>query len=504
MPCHIPPPVARARARRLRHRLRRRRPGPVAPRVIAAALHGLACVQAPGRGRRRRPDRRRLRRAPPSPGHLRRRQRRGHPVRPRRRPRRAVEAAAAAEGVDDRRLARAPDRRQRARRAWRRAPRPQILQAVFRPSGDQQPDERAASGCAAHRRARRAAPTSCRARSAPSSTRAWLAPTALPTSTSTSPTSASRPSFADLPPALLDQHPAHLGAGPAVPMLCHNGEINAIEGNENRMRARAVLGTEAAGLGPEELFRPVLDDRRLRLGQARRRRRAARPGRARHPPRRGHARARGVGERRDLDPEVRGFYRYHSALMEPWDGPAGLVFTDGVGVGAALDRNGLRPLRYAVCEDGFVVCCSEVGRGRRQRPRRGRSGAASARARCCSSIPTAGRPRRRRGEGAPGRRRALRRVGGRRVLGLGPRRRRRADADPTTSSPPGRPRLHQGGAGHGAQAHGHRRQGAHLLHGRRLARCRSWPAGPGRCTTTCKQRFAQVTNPPIDPLRERW
>jgi glutamate synthase (ferredoxin) len=64
---------------------------------------------------------------------------------------------------------------------------------------------------------------------------------------------------------------------------------------------------------------------------------------------------------RDLDPEVRGFYRYHASLMEPWDGPAGLIFTDGVGVGAALDRNGLRPMRYAVCEDGFVAFCSEAG-----------------------------------------------------------------------------------------------------------------------------------------------
>ncbi|MGH9193650.1 MAG: glutamate synthase central domain-containing protein, partial [Acidimicrobiales bacterium] len=64
---------------------------------------------------------------------------------------------------------------------------------------------------------------------------------------------------------------------------------------------------------------------------------------------------------RDLDPEVRGFYRYHSALMEPWDGPAGVIFTDGVGVGARLDRNGLRPLRYQVCADGFVAVCSEVG-----------------------------------------------------------------------------------------------------------------------------------------------
>src|SRR5947209_8110507 len=47
--------------------------------------------------------------------------------------------------------------------------------------------------------------------------------------------------------------------------------------------------------------------------------------------------------------------------MEPWDGPAGIIYTDGIGVGAALDRNGLRPLRYAVCEDGLVVCCSEAG-----------------------------------------------------------------------------------------------------------------------------------------------
>ena len=64
---------------------------------------------------------------------------------------------------------------------------------------------------------------------------------------------------------------------------------------------------------------------------------------------------------RELPQEVRDFYRYHAGLVEPWDGPAGLVFTDGHVVGAALDRNGLRPLRYAVCEDGLVVCSSEAG-----------------------------------------------------------------------------------------------------------------------------------------------
>jgi glutamate synthase (ferredoxin) len=144
-------------------------------------------------------------------------------------------------------------------------------------------------------------------------------------------------------------------------MLCHNGEINAIQGNEYRMLARAVLGTESVGLGPEELFRPVLDpddsdsgklDAAVEL--------LVRGGRAVR-----HSIAMLVPEAwenaRDLEPELRGFYRYHSTLMEPWDGPAGLIFTDGRGVGAALDRNGLRPLRWSVCEDGLVVCCSEAG-----------------------------------------------------------------------------------------------------------------------------------------------
>jgi len=144
-------------------------------------------------------------------------------------------------------------------------------------------------------------------------------------------------------------------------MLCHNGEINALAGNVNRMRARAVLGTEGAGLGPEELFHPVLDvsdsdsgqlDSAIEL--------LTRGGRDVR-----HAVAMAIPEawegERDLDPAVRSFYRYHASLMEPWDGPAGLVFTDGVGVGAALDRNGLRPLRYSTCDDGFVACCSEAG-----------------------------------------------------------------------------------------------------------------------------------------------
>ena len=143
--------------------------------------------------------------------------------------------------------------------------------------------------------------------------------------------------------------------------LCHNGEINALWGNERRMRGRAELGTEAVGLGDEELFRPVLDESDSDSGMLDAT--ADLLMRAGRDPR--HVMAMLVPEAwenvRDLDPEVRGFYRYHSALMEPWDGPAGIVFTDGVGVGARLDRNGLRPLRYQVCEDGFVAVCSEVG-----------------------------------------------------------------------------------------------------------------------------------------------
>jgi glutamate synthase (ferredoxin) len=136
-------------------------------------------------------------------------------------------------------------------------------------------------------------------------------------------------------------------------LLCHNGEINAIDGNVNWMRAREG--------DVEPALRPVIDpdgsdsamlDNALEL--------LVRGGRDVR-----HALAMLVPEawqgHPDLDDELRAFYRYHAALVEPWDGPAGLVFTDGRVVGAALDRNGLRPLRYAIAEDGIVACASEAG-----------------------------------------------------------------------------------------------------------------------------------------------
>jgi glutamate synthase domain-containing protein 2/glutamate synthase domain-containing protein 1/glutamate synthase domain-containing protein 3 len=144
--------------------------------------------------------------------------------------------------------------------------------------------------------------------------------------------------------------------------LCHNGEINAIQGNINQMRAReGRLGTEEIGLAPEELLRPVIDpagsdsakldnvvELLLRAGRD-----------VRHTM---HMLVPDAWESRDDVPlDLRGFYRYHSCLIEPWDGPAGLVFTDGIRVGATLDRNGLRPMRMQVCEDGLVIVSSEVG-----------------------------------------------------------------------------------------------------------------------------------------------
>src|SRR6478752_9674338 len=62
-----------------------------------------------------------------------------------------------------------------------------------------------------------------------------------------------------------------------------------------------------------------------------------------------------------MSPEKKAFYEYHACLMEPWDGPASVAFTDGIRIGAVLDRNGLRPSRYYVTKDGMVVMASEVG-----------------------------------------------------------------------------------------------------------------------------------------------
>ncbi|MFN2588852.1 MAG: glutamate synthase large subunit [Actinomycetota bacterium] len=142
-------------------------------------------------------------------------------------------------------------------------------------------------------------------------------------------------------------------------MLAHNGEINTIRGNLAAMTAREISAhLDAAG---GDALAPAVDasssDSGILDGALELLVRGGRP----LP----HAAAMLVPPAWEndagLDPGVRAFFRYHSALMEPWDGPAALVFSDGLGVGATLDRNGLRPLRVALCEDGLVACASEAG-----------------------------------------------------------------------------------------------------------------------------------------------
>ncbi len=143
--------------------------------------------------------------------------------------------------------------------------------------------------------------------------------------------------------------------------LCHNGEINTLAGNRNWMRAReALLETSliegdlsrvypicTPGASDSASFDEVLE--LLHLG-------------GRSLP---HAVLMMIPEAWEnhttMDRDRRAFYRYHASLMEPWDGPAAVCFTDGTVVGAVLDRNGLRPARYWVTDDGLVVLASEVG-----------------------------------------------------------------------------------------------------------------------------------------------
>jgi len=142
--------------------------------------------------------------------------------------------------------------------------------------------------------------------------------------------------------------------------MAHNGEINTLAGNRNWMRAREALCTTDLIPGLERAF-PVVTpgasdsasfDEVLELLHL-----AGRPIQ--------HAVLMMIPEAWEnhptMDPARRAFYRFHAALMEPWDGPAAVAFTDGTVVGAVLDRNGLRPARYWVTDDGLVVLASEVG-----------------------------------------------------------------------------------------------------------------------------------------------
>ena len=129
-------------------------------------------------------------------------------------------------------------------------------------------------------------------------------------------------------------------------MLAHNGEINTIKGNLNALKVRGLdiaSARQSDSASLDNVFELLVNSGRdlphamlMLIPQA-------------------------WGEKYHMGHDVRGFFEYHSALMEPWDGPAAVAFTDGITAGAALDRNGLRPARWTLTKDGLFVLASETG-----------------------------------------------------------------------------------------------------------------------------------------------
>ncbi|MFN0041375.1 MAG: glutamate synthase-related protein [Burkholderiales bacterium] len=144
-------------------------------------------------------------------------------------------------------------------------------------------------------------------------------------------------------------------------LICHNGEINTVRGNVNWVRARqGAISSPVLGADLKKLWPLIYDgqsdsasfDNALELlvmgGYSI-----------------SHAMMMMIPEAWEnhtlMDVSRRAFYEYHAAMMEPWDGPAGIAFTDGRQIGATLDRNGLRPARYIVTDDDLVIMGSECG-----------------------------------------------------------------------------------------------------------------------------------------------
>ena len=148
--------------------------------------------------------------------------------------------------------------------------------------------------------------------------------------------------------------------------IAHNGEINTVQGNRNWMRAREamlaspLIPVSKSGRGIERLF-PIVDPSGSDSGSFDECLELLHLGGRSLP----HALLMMIPEpwenHEEMDARRRAFYAYHATLMEPWDGPALIAFTDGTVIGAVLDRNGLRPGRYWVTSDGLVILASEVG-----------------------------------------------------------------------------------------------------------------------------------------------
>jgi glutamate synthase (NADPH/NADH) large chain/glutamate synthase (ferredoxin) len=278
--------------------------------------------------------------------------------------------------------------------------------------------------------------------------------------------------------------------------LAHNGEINTIVGNRRWTRARedGLRGHLNAGDWFRSLEEKVSDSASLDNALENMVRQGLSPEASMLtlvPP--------AIAASRNLDPQVRHYLENAGAEYEPWDGPAALVFSDGRVVGARLDRNGLRPLRYARTSDGWVVAGSEAGivefDGNRivERGRLGPGEALIIDMTCGAVVRN---------------RELLNRI----AHQAHPVRPRHHEAVPTARIPAGpvaEPERVAAAAGWSED------QVRFLLHPLAAGKEAVWSMGddtppafmskmPLRRTVWdyCKQRFAQVTNPPIDPLRE--
>ena len=143
-------------------------------------------------------------------------------------------------------------------------------------------------------------------------------------------------------------------------LLCHNGEINTVRGNRGWMKAReSVLSSEA--LGDIKELRPILQEGMsdsasldnvfeflVQSGMS-------------LPQAMAILVPESFNDKNPISEDLKAFYEYYSILMEPWDGPAALMFSDGRYAGGMLDRNGLRPSRYTITRSGLMVVASEVG-----------------------------------------------------------------------------------------------------------------------------------------------
>ena len=284
--------------------------------------------------------------------------------------------------------------------------------------------------------------------------------------------------------------------------IAHNGEINTVQGNRNWMRAREALmetplipGLERAfpiitpGASDTATFDECLE--LLHLG-----------GRSIW-----HAVLMMIPEAWEnhatMPADKRAFYRYHASLMEPWDGPASIAFTDGTVIGAVLDRNGLRPSRYWVTDDNRVIMASEAGvvdvdparvvqKGRLQPGRMFLVDTAQGRIVDDEEIKAALAAEHPYDEWLRAGPRAPR----------GPARARARRPQPRVGGPaPGDVRLHARRAEAARRADGEDRRGGARLDGHRHA-----DRGAVRALALLfdyfQQLFAQVTNPPLDAIRE--